>query len=469
MGNEKGLGLSVQPSQAALGAAEPAQGVVLTAQDVGAAASQVPVAPWRAAIEATGWSVLEVELVAVGSLLVVAVVMLAVVLRRLRSDPAASLSPRFDQISGAQERSERSMLAELSRNREELAQGTRHLREEVGGSIRGVGETVEKRLDDVRGVIDLRLQSIHAENDKKLEEIRATVEEKLQGTLEKRLGESFRQVSLRLEAVHKGLGEMQNLATGVGDLKKVLTNVKTRGTWGEVQLEALLDQMLAPTQYEKQVQVKRGSGERVDFGVRMPGPDGEDGDPIWLPLDAKFPQEDYQRLVEAQEAGDPVAAAAAGKALEACVVTEARSIRNKYINPPNTTDFAVLFLPTEGLYAEVLRRPGLMEKLQTECKVVLTGPTTLSALLNSLQMGFQTLTIQKRSAEVWKLLGAVKGQYGKFGELLAKVEKKLSEASTTIGEASKKTEFIQKRLGRVEELPMEEASLLLPEGEEPRA
>ncbi|MBW2242761.1 MAG: DNA recombination protein RmuC [Deltaproteobacteria bacterium] len=400
------------------------------------------------------------------ALLVVCAVLLAGILRRLHRDPTEALAPRFDQVNATQERTERVLRDELARNREEFNNSTRHLREEVGGAIRLVGETVEKRLETVRGVIDLRLQHIQAENEKKLDAIRVTVDEKLQGTLEKRLGESFRLVSERLEAVHKGLGEMQNLAAGVGDLKKVLTNVKTRGTWGEVQLEALLEQMLAPGQWEKQVQVKRASAERVDFGVRMPGPDGDEGEPVWLPIDAKFPQEDYLRLIEAHERGDVTAENEAGKALEARVRAEARSIRDKYISPPKTTDFALLFLPTEGLYAEVLRRPGLVEALQNDMRVNVAGPTTLAALLNSLQLGFRTLAIQKRSADVWKLLSAVKAQYGKFGELLAKVDKKLQEASNTIGQATERTELIQKRLGKVEELPEQEVRLLLPDPDE---
>ncbi|MCP3987209.1 MAG: DNA recombination protein RmuC [bacterium] len=391
--------------------------------------------------------------------------MLVIVLRRLQRDPTEALAPRFEQVTATQERTERILHRELAHNREEFAQGTHHLREEISGTIRTVGETVEKRLEVVRGVIDQRLQHIQTENEKKLDAIRTTVDEKLQGTLEKRLGESFRQVSERLEAVHKGLGEMQGLATGVGDLKKVLTNVKTRGTWGEVQLESLLEQMLAPGQWEKQVQVKRASAERVDFGVRMPGPDDDDV-PVWLPIDAKFPQEDYLRLLEAHERGDVAAEGEAGKALEARVRAEARSIRDKYIRPPTTTDFALLFLPSEGLYAEVLRRPGLVEALQNEMRVSITGPTTLAALLNSLQLGFRTLAIQKRSAEVWKLLSAVKGQYEKFGELLAKVERKLDEASNTIGQATQRTELIQKRLGKVEEISDREARLLLPDGDE---
>ncbi len=408
----------------------------------------------------------EIGLVVVVALLVMCAGMLAVMLGRLRRDPTEALASRFDQVNTAQERTERVLRDELARNREEFSQGTRHLREEVGGAIRVVSETVEKRLEIVRGVIDRRLQYIQAENEKKLDAIRATVDEKLQGTLEKRLGDSFRLVSERLEAVHKGLGEMQGLATGVGDLKKVLTNVKTRGAWGEVQLESLLDQMLAPGQWEKQVQVKRASAERVDFGVRMPGPDGDEGDPVWLPIDAKFPQEDYLRLIEAHERGDVTAEDEAAKALEARLRAEARSIRDKYISPPKTTDFALLFLPTEGLYAEVLRRPGLVEALQNDMRVNVAGPTTLAALLNSLQLGFRTLAIQKRSADVWKLLGAVKGQYGKFGELLAKVDKKLAEASNTIGQATERSELIQKRLGKVEELPEQEGRMLLPDADE---
>lgn len=411
----------------------------------------------------------EIGLVVVVVLLVICALMLALLLRRLPRDPTETLASRFDQVNTAQERTERVLRDELARNREEFSQGTRHLREEVGGAIRVVGETVEKRLEIVRGVIDLRLQYIQAESEKKLDAIRATVDEKLQGTLEKRLGESFQLVSERLEAVHKGLGEMQGLATGVGDLKKVLTNVRTRGTWGEVQLEALLEQMLAPGQWEKQVQVKRASAERVDFGVRMPGPDGDEGEPVWLPIDAKFPQEDYLRLIEAHEHGDVTAEDEAAKALEARLRAEARSIRDKYISPPKTTDFALLFLPTEGLYAEVLRRPGLVEALQNEMRVNVAGPTTLAALLNSLQLGFRTLAIQRRSADVWKLLGAVKGQYGKFGELLAKVDKKLAEASNTIGQATERTELIQKRLGKVEELPEQEERMLLPDADEGEA
>jgi len=321
-----------------------------------------------------------------------------------------------------------------------------------------MNEAVNKRLAD-------SLAQLQAENSRKLDEMRTTVDEKLQGTLEKRLGESFKQVGERLEAVHRGLGEMQQLATGVGDLKRVLTNVKSRGTWGEIQLGALLEHVLAPDQYGHNVAPRPGSAERVEYAVRLPGLDDASG-PVWLPIDAKFPQEDYQRLVEAQERGDPAAAEEAGKALETRIKQEARRIRDKYVHPPDTTDFAVLFLPTEGLYAETLRRPGLAEWLQRECRVTPAGPTTLSALLNSLQMGFRTLAIQKRSGEVWKLLGAVRTQFGQFHGLLEKVEKKLEEASKTVGDARGKTRHIEKRLGRVDQLPEAEAAAWLAPGDE---
>ncbi len=401
------------------------------------------------------------------ALLGVCTVLLVSLVRQGRARPLAPLEGKLETMLHGQHRADSVLREELSRNREDLERQTKHLREEVSGSIRGVGETVEKRLDDVKGTVDLRLRSLQEENEKKLDQMRSTVDEKLQGTLEKRLGEAFLHVSERLEAVHKGLGEMQTLAVGVGDLKKVLTNVKTRGTFGETQLEWLLEQTLAPGQWEREVAVRPRSPERVDFAVRMPGGGGEDGEFCWLPMDSKFPQEDYLRLVEAQEQSDPVAAEAAAKALETRIKTEARRMRNKYIHPPNTTDFAVLFVPTEGLYAEVLRRPSLAEWLQVECKVMVAGPTNVLALLNSLGMGFRTLAIQKRSSEVWKVLGAVKSEFGKFGDILESVDKKLQEASNTITKASTKTRVIERRLGKVEELPeAEAAALLLPDGDE---
>jgi len=291
--------------------------------------------------------------------------------------------------------------------------------------------------------------------------MRATVDEQLQATIEQRLGAAFKQVSDRLEAVHKGLGEMQSLAVGVGDLKRVLTNVKTRGGYGETQLEALLEHCLAPGQYAKSVQTRIGSAERVDFAVRMPN--GANGEALWLPIDAKFPQEDYARMQDAVERGDLAGIEEAGRALETRIRGEAKTIKDKYVAPPHTTDFALLFLPTEGLYAEVLRRPALVEAMQRDHKVVLVGPTTLAAILNSLQMGFRTLAIEQRSTEVWRLLGAVKQQFGQFGQLLDKVDKKLQEASTTIGDATRKTRFIQGRLSKVESMPELEAAALLPD------
>jgi DNA recombination protein RmuC len=283
--------------------------------------------------------------------------------------------------------------------------------------------------------------------------------------LEKRLGESFRQVSERLEQVHKGLGEMQNLAIGVGDLKKVLTNVKTRGTWGEMQLGNLLEQILTPEQYAQNVATKQGSAERVEFAIKLPGRDTHDGKTVWLPIDAKFPKEDYERLVEASERADADAVEQAAKQLELRIKAEAGDIRDKYIDPPNTTDFGILFLPTESLYAEVLRRNGLMETLQREFRVVVTGPTTLAALLNSLQMGFRTLAIEKRSSEVWAVLGAIKTEFGKFGGIIEKVQKKLQEASNVIDTAATRTRTIERKLRTVEGLPTNEATALLGEAE----
>ncbi|MCL6452623.1 MAG: DNA recombination protein RmuC [Alicyclobacillus sp.] len=310
----------------------------------------------------------------------------------------------------------------------------------------------EQKLEQVRSTVEGKLAALQADNNEKLEQMRATVDEKLHATLEKRLGESFQLVSERLEQVHKGLGEMQSLASGVGDLKRVLTNVKTRGTLGEIQLGNLLEQVLHPQFYEQNAAVQAGSAERVDFVVKLPGK-GEDDEPVLLPIDAKFPLEDYQRLVEAQLEGNAAVAADAAKALEARIRAEAKSIQEKYIHPPETTDFAILFLPVEGLFAEVLRRSGLWEALQRDYRVVVTGPTTLTALLNSLQMGFRTLAIQKRSSEVWKLLGAVKTEFGKFGQVLDKTQKKLQEASRTIEAAKTRSRVIEKNLRGVEALP----------------
>jgi DNA recombination protein RmuC len=313
-------------------------------------------------------------------------------------------------------------------------------------------QVTEQRLERLRQTVEGRLVSLQEDNAKRLEQMRATVDEKLHESLERRLGESFRQVSERLEQVHKGLGEMQTLAAGVGDLKRVLVNVKTRGTLGEIQLDGLLEQVLSPEQYQRNVSVRPSSAERVDFAIVLPGKDA-DARSVLLPVDAKFPLEDYQRLVDAQAAGDAPAAAEAGKMLERRVRAQARTIQEKYISPPYTTDFALMFLPIEGLFAEVLRRPGLWETLQRDYRVVVTGPTTITALLNSLQMGFRSLAIERRSSEVWKLLGTVKQEFGKFGGVLEKTQKKLQEASNTIEDAARRSRAIERQLIGVQELP----------------
>lgn len=327
--------------------------------------------------------------------------------------------------------------------------------------LRALSEANERRLAEVRAAVETRLAALQEGNEKKLEQMRATVDEKLHATLEQRLGESFKQVAERLEQVHKGLGEMQTLARDVGSLNRVLTNVKTRGVFGEVQLGGLLEQVFTPDQYAVNVATVPGSGERVEFAIRLPG-QRQDGAPLWLPIDAKFPREDYDRLLDAHERADAPAMEMAAKAIETRLKLEARSIRDKYLAPPHTTDFGILFLPTEGLYAEALRRPGLVEALQREHKVMLAGPTTLLATLTSLQMGFRTLALEQRSVEVWEVLGAVKTEFGKFGEVLAKTKKKLDEASHTIEQAQTRTNVMNRRLKAVEALPDARAALLLP-------
>lgn len=364
------------------------------------------------------------------------------------------LLSRVHDLTRRIDAADRSVRDEFSRLRQEQSAQSQGLRGEVVASLTAVGAGMEKRLEsfsadsgrrltEIRSSVDQRLASIQTDNERKLEQMRQTVEEKLQGTLEARLGESFKQVSDRLEQVHKGLGEMQTLAAGVGDLKRVLTNVKTRGTWGEVQLGALLEQMLAPDQYAQNV-ATTGGVERVEFAVKLPGRDG--ASPVWLPIDAKFPVEDYQRLVEASERGDAEAAERASRQLESTLKLSARNVSEKYIAPPATTDFGILFLSTEGLYAEAMRRPGLAESVQREYRVTLAGPSTLAAMLNSFQMGFRTLAIQRRSSEVWELLGAVKTEFAKYADVLAKVRKKLSEAQNTIDTAETRTRAIQRRL-----------------------
>ncbi len=312
----------------------------------------------------------------------------------------------------------------------------------------------ERRLESMRQTVETKLSELQADNTTKLEQMRATVDEKLHQTLERRFGESFRLVSQHLEQVQKGLGEMQTLAAGVGDLKRVLANVKMRGTMGEVQLEALLEQIMTPEQYRQSVATTPAGRERVDFAIWMPGgPDRGQG--VWLPIDAKFPLEDYQRLLDSEEAGNQVGMQDAAKLLEARVRQEAKSIRDKYVHPPFTTDFAILFVPIEGLFAEILRRPGLWDAIQRDYRVIITGPTTISALLNSLQMGFRTLAIERRSSEVWTLLAAIKEEFGKFGDILERTQKKLQEASSTIDTAAVRSRAIERKLRSVETLPPE--------------
>jgi DNA recombination protein RmuC len=345
-------------------------------------------------------------------------------------------------------------LADQSRSAREAQDAALHrFGQAQAEQLRALADGNDKRMSEVRQTVEAKLTAIQADNGQRLEQMRATVDEKLHATLEQRLGESFKQVADRLEQVHKGLGEMQTLARDVGSLNRVLTNVKTRGIFGEVQLAGLLEQVFTPEQYATNVATVPGSAERVEFAIRLPG-QRSDGAPLWLPIDAKFPREDYERLLDAQERADAPGAEAAAKAIESRLRLEARTIRDKYVAPPHTTDFAILFVPTEGLYAEALRRPGLMEALQREFKVMLAGPTTLLATLNSLQMGFRTLALEKRSAEVWEVLGAVKTEFSKFGDVLAKTKKKLDEASKTIDDAEVRTRAMARQLRTVESLPV---------------
>ena len=424
-------------------------------------------------------------------LLLINIALLALLLRKTSGNPMAAADVRFDVFERNQERTERLLLDEIAKNREE----SKEARQELNDSFRAFNESMLRRLsesassqkdqleifsgqlkaltdqniqklDRINDTVEKKLSAIQEDSNKKLEQMRATVDEKLHDTLEKRLGESFRIVSERLELVHKGLGEMQSLAVGVGDLKKVLTNVKTRGNFGEIQLSSLLEQLLTRDQYEENVVTKKGSNARVEFAIRLPGRNDTDDQTVWLPIDAKFPQEDYLRLVEAQEQGNPLLVEESSKQLERAVKEMAKAIRDKYLDPPASTDFGIMFLPTEGLYAEVLRRTGLIEVLQREFKVIITGPTTLAALLNSLQMGFRTLAIEKRSSEVWALLGAVKSEFARFGAVLSKTKKKLDEASNSIDAAAVRTRSIERKLRNVQELPAGEAAKLMDDGEE---
>jgi DNA recombination protein RmuC len=433
-----------------------------------------------------------------GAVLACLIALLAWLSRPARDD-------RLDALLEGLERTERALRADMAESqrglRAEFAESTRGLRQELaqshgdlraaltrdaqaaraesaeslarfaagfGDQLQGLIQINERRLMEVRTTVDQRLQALQNDNSAKLDDMRRTVDEKLHATLEQRLGESFKQVSDRLEAVHKGLGEMQALAAGVGDLKRVLTNVKSRGTWAEYQLEALLQDILTPEQYGKNVATRPDGDERVEFAVRLPGRSGESTNCVWLPIDSKFPQEPYARLICAFETGDPEEIRVALAALAQAVRVQAYAIHQKYVAPPYTTDIAVMFLPTEGLYAEVLRIPGLAAELQNHARVMVAGPTTLAALLSSLRVGFQTLAIEKRATEVWNVLRAVKTEFGKFGGVLGKLRKQLERATRTIDFADQRSRAMERRLREVEALPDRDAMELLhlPEGEE---
>src|SRR3982751_3127021 len=363
----------------------------------------------------------------------VLVALVFIIARRKSGAVDSELVKRLESLDRSQERAERMLREEMSRGREETAQSAKAQREELSASI-----------EKVRSVVDLRLKELQQDNAQQIDKMRATVDEKLQGTLEKRLGESFKLVSDRLEQVHQGLGTREQMASGGGGLQRVLTNVKTRGGWSEWQLGILLDEMLTPDQFAKNVKTRDETDERVEFAIKLPG--DENGAPVWLPIDAKFPMEHYERLTAAQETGDPAAVEVATKTLETQLKRCAKDICEKYINPPTTTDFALLFLPSEGLYAEAIRRVGLVQNVQRDCRVTFVGPTTLAALLNSLQMGFRTLAIQKRSSEVWNLLSTVKAAFGKFGESLSAVKEKIDQASRKIEDVDVRSRAITKKL-----------------------
>jgi len=383
----------------------------------------------------------------VGSALIALVVVIALRNRNRGGITVANARTLEEEVVRRLEAIDRVLRDEFSRNREEAGTAAKSQREELGKSLEGV-----------RAIVDLRLKELQQDNARQIDKMRATVDEKLQGTLEKRLGESFKLVSDRLEQVHKGLGAMQQLASDVGGLQKVLSNVKMRGGWGEVQLGSLLEQVLTADQFARNVKTRDESAERVEFAIKLPG--DENGAPVWLPIDAKFPTEDYQRLLAAQDKGDVVGIDDAMKSLETQLKKSAKDICQKYINPPRTTDFALMFLPTEGLYAEAIRRVGLVEQVQRDCRVIFAGPTTLAALLNSLQMGFRTLAIQKRSSEVWNLLAAVKTEFGKFGEALSAVKDKLDQAARHVDTVAVRSRAITKKLRDVEELPSNPQPLL---------
>ena len=396
-------------------------------------------------------------LIAIAVLAALAVILLLALLLRPRGD--AGLREQIEALRGDSERVERALREEQRAGRVELAETLDRMGGQLRQSLSALTADNQQRLAEVRGTLDAQLKSLQTDNAAQLDRMRATVDEKLQSTLNARLGESFGVIAKQLEAVQRGLGEMQSLATGVGDLKRVLTNVKTRGIFGEAQLGALLAETLTPEQYASNVATVPGSNDRVEFAIRLPG--AESGTPVWLPIDAKFPREDFERLLDAQEHADAFAETAARTALVRRVEAEAQSIHAKYVAPPHTTDFAILFLATESLYAEVLRHPGLFERIQRDSHVTLAGPTTLSALLNSLRMGFRTLAIEKRSSEVWQILGAVKTEFGKFGMVLEKTRKQLDAARNTIDAAGVRTRAIERQLRGVESLSATDAQSLL--------
>jgi DNA recombination protein RmuC len=421
-------------------------------------------------------------LILAGALLAVAVLQLLVLLRgrggaerELRLDIQASAQGTRQELSAHLAQNQAAIVQQLESMRQQFLQNAAGGREEQARALKRFADTLNQalstltesnaqRMAEVRATLEAKIGDLQHDNAKRLEEMRQTVDEKLHATLETRLTESFRHVSERLEKVHQGLGEMQQLAVGVGDLKRVLTNVKTRGTWGEVQLEMLLEQVLTIDQYARNVETVAGTNARVEFAIKLPGAT-EGGPPLWLPIDAKFPKEQYERLVEAAEHADADGVAKFGAELERAVRIEAKTICEKYVSPPQTTDFAILFLPTEGLYAEVMRRPGLADELQRTLRVMVAGPSTLTALLNSLQMGFRTLALEKRSSEVWQVLGAVKTEFGKFGDVLAATKLTLERAAKNIENAEVRSRAMARKLKSVEALPSEAAQLML--GTEP--
>ena len=400
---------------------------------------------------------METVFLVVVALAFLGLMVLLIALLRPRTPAGAD---RLLAISESQDRIERSLREESARNREESALSQKRAAELLAAQIAGLREEVSRfgrandaKIEAMRETVDRKLREIQVDNATKLEAMRKTVDEKLHETLERRLGESFKLVGERLELVQTGLGEMKSLAAGVGDLKRVLVNVKNRGTWGEVRLMSIVEDLLTPAQYELNVATRKGSADRVELAIKLPGREEAGGAPVRLPVDAKFPKEDYERLQDARERGDAAAAEEAATALDRRFKQAAKDIRDKYVYPPETTDFAVMFLPSEGLFAECVGRAGLSEAMQREYRVVVAGPTTFAAMLNSLQMGFRTLAVEKRTSEVWKTLGLVKTEFGKFGDLLDKTRKKLQEATDTIDDASRKTKTIHVKLARVEELP----------------